>query len=440
MTRTLIKDTAKLISQTVLVKGWVLTRRDHGKIVFINLVDRTGELQVVVELNKVSLPENIRHQSVLSISGKISARPEKLINPEMITGAIEMQAESVEVLAEAEVLPFELGDIEKVSAPIVFDLRPYSLRASKIKSIFKVQEGLIEGFRKSLKGQDFTEFQSTALVGQAPEGGSEVFKVDYYDRQAFLAQSPQLYKQMLVGVFERVFTVAKAYRAEKSVTSRHLSEYISLDAEFGFIDTWQDIMAVCEKTVKEMIEYTQANCASDLAIHNFQAIDTKVAIPVIKLREAQEILGVDFSEPDLNPEQERNICKWAKEKFNSDFVFITHFPTSKRPFYTFADPDNPEYTLSFDLLFRGLEIVTGGQRINKYQDLISNIKKWGNDPKNFEFYLQAFKFGMPPEGGFAIGTERITKQLLGIQNVNEASLFPRDMERIDQRFSQTESN
>ncbi|HNZ84094.1 MAG TPA: aspartate--tRNA(Asn) ligase, partial [Candidatus Pacearchaeota archaeon] len=247
-----------------------------------------------------------------------------------------------------------------------------------------------------------------------------------------LAQSPQVYKQILVGVYERVFTVAKAYRAEPSVTSRHLSEYISLDAEMGFIDSWEDIMDVCEKTVKGMLENVKDN---HLKIFGAQKPDLSIKIPRIKLREAQEIINIDKGEPDLSPEGERKICQWAKEKYNSDFIFITHFPTKKRPFYTYPDPQDAEYTQSFDLLFKGLEIVTGGRRINNYQQLVENINKWGNSERNFEFYLQAFKYGMPPEGGFAIGTERITKQLLGIENVAQTSLFPRDMERIDQRLN-----
>jgi nondiscriminating aspartyl-tRNA synthetase len=319
-----------------------------------------------------------------------------------------------------------------ISLPTLFDWRPLSLRNEEVSAIFKTQEELIDGFRKTLKSLDFTEFQAPAIVGTAPEGGAEIFKIDYYDYNAYLAQSPQVYKQIMVGVYERVFTVTKAYRAEPSMTSRHLSEYISLDAEMGPIESWQDIMDTCEKTVKGML----ANVSEKyLKIHNAEIPDLSVKIPRIKLKEAQELIQTDIGEPDLSPEGERKICQWAKEKYNSDFVFVTHFPTKKRPFYSYPDPENPEDTLSFDLLFRGLEITTGGQRINDYNQLLENIKKWGNSPELFEFYLQAFKFGMPPEGGFAIGTERITKQLLGIENVAQASLFPRDMERIDQRLS-----
>ncbi len=429
MERTTNIETINKIGQVVKVAGWINSRRDHGKICFLDLRDRTGMLQVFCSGELID--KDIREEAVIEITGTIQKRPDKLVNNEMATGSVELQAEELKVLEKSEILPFEIKNMN-VSLPTLFDWRPISLRNDEVSNIFKTQEDLINGFRETLKSMDFTEFQSPAIVGTAPEGGSEVFHVDYYDYDAYLAQSPQVYKQILVGVYERVFTVAKAYRAEPSVTSRHLSEYISLDAEMGFIDSWEDIMDVCEKTVKGMLENVKDN---HLKIFGAQKPDLSIKIPRIKLREAQEIINIDKGEPDLSPEGERKICKWAKEKYNSDFIFITHFPTKKRPFYTYPDPQDAEYTQSFDLLFKGLEIVTGGRRINNYQQLVENINKWGNSERNFEFYLQAFKYGMPPEGGFAIGTERITKQLLGIENVAQTSLFPRDMERIDQRLN-----
>lgn len=434
MPRTLIKETINQVGEEVIVQGWVLTRRDLGKLVFLDLGDRTGSLQVVCELKNITMPEGIKDQWVLQIKGKIAKRPEKLVNKDSITGSVEMQASEVLVLAKADVLPFELKNIKEVSMPVVLDHRPFSLRAPELKAVFKVQEKLIDGFRDFLKSNDFTEFQASGLVGVATEGGSEVFKVDYYDYDAYLAQSPQFHKQMLVGVYERVFTVTKAYRAEPHATSRHLSEYVSLDAEMGFINSWEDIMVMCEGTVKAMIEKASQE-AEACKIYNVEPIDLTQLIPRMKLRDAQKLLGVSMEEPDLAPEDERRICEWAKKEHGSDFIFITHFPTKKRPFYTHPDPQDPEYTLGFDLLFKGLEIVTGGQRINDYEELLANIKKWGNKPEDFEMYLEAFKYGMPSEGGFAIGIERVTKQFLGLDNVANASLFPRDMERIDIRLS-----
>ncbi len=422
-------ETINKVGEDVKVCGWINSRRDHGKICFLDLRDRSGLLQVFCPGELID--KDAREEAVVQIIGTVQKRPEKLANKEIPTGEVELQAKEVKVLAKAEILPFELRNMN-VSLPTLFDWRPISLRNEQVSTIFKTQEALIDGFRKTLKGLDFTEFQAPAIVGTAPEGGSEVFHIDYYDYDAYLAQSPQVYKQIMVGVYERVFTIAKAYRAEPSMTSRHLSEYISLDAEMGFIDSWEDIMNVCEKTVKGMIANIDKNI---FKIFGAEIPDLSVEIPRIKLSEAQEIIQTDIGEPDLSPEGERKICQWAKEKYNSDFIFITHFPTKKRPFYTYPDPDNPETTQSFDLLFKGLEIVTGGRRINDYNQLLENINKWGNSEKLFEFYLQTFKYGMPPEGGFAIGTERITKQILNIENVAQASIFPRDMERIDQRLN-----
>jgi len=277
-------------------------------------------------------------------------------------------------------------------------------------------------------------------VPGATEGGAEVFSLNYFDKKAYLAQSPQLYKQIMVGVFERVFTLAHAYRAEPSVTTRHMTEYLGLDAEMGFITSFEEIMETVERVVRKVFADLEKNCPSELALFSATLPKIGKVIPRLKMREAQEIIfkrsGRDNrQEPDLEPEDEREICRYTEEKYGSELVFITHYPTKKRPFYTYPDPKDPDFTHSFDLLGRGLEWVTGSQRINNYQQLVENIKKWGNDPKNFDIYLQAFKYGMPPEGGFCLGAERITMQVLGLDNIREASLFPRDMERIDIRLS-----
>ena len=272
------------------------------------------------------------------------------------------------------------------------------------------------------------------------EGGDEVFHINYYKYDAFLAQSPQLYKQIMIGAFERVFTVAHVFRAEPSVTTRHLAEYISLDAEVAFIESWEELMDICEIIMKNVFSDLKKNCSQELALYQAAVPTLTVKIPRLKMREAQKIIfertGQDHrKEPDLTPEDEKEICQFAKEKYGSELIFITHYPIKKRPFYTLADPEDQEFTLSFDLLYQGLEIATGGQRIHQYETLVKNIKKWGNKPKDFAFYLQAFEYGLPPEGGFAFGLERIVKQVLGLKNIREATPFSRDMERIDQRLS-----
>jgi len=435
MKRILNTETVKHIGEKVRVCGWVQTVRSHGKIVFLDLRDRSGVLQVVSD---PKLIEGVREEYVLEVEGEIKKRPIEMINPKLETGEIELRAEKIKILTKSKSLPFELRDL-KLSLPKLFDYRPLTLRNKKIKAIFKIQEEMIYSFRKTLKKLGFFEFQAPTIVPVATEGGAEVFHIDYYDKDAYLAQSPQLYKQILVGAFERVFCVTHAYRAEPSVTTRHLSEYISLDLEMGFIDSWQELMKTCEILMRNIFLDIGKNCQNELKLFRVEVPKIK-KIPQIKLREAQKIIfertGRDHrKEPDLDPKDEKEICNFSKEKYNSELIFVTHFPAKKRPFYTYPDPENPEYTLSFDLIFRGLEIVTGGQRIHEYKMLLENIKKFGLKKKGFNFYLQAFKYGMPPEGGFALGAERIVKQILNLENIREASLFPRDMGRIDQRLA-----
>jgi nondiscriminating aspartyl-tRNA synthetase len=435
MSRILNIDAVKYLNEKVRVCGWVQTVRSHGKIVFLDLRDRSGILQVVSD---PKLIEGVREEYVLEVEGEIKERPIEMINPKLETGKIELKAEKIKILTKSKALPFDLRDL-KLSLPKLLDYRPLTLRNKKIKAIFKVQEELISSFRKNLKRLGFFEFQAPTIVPVATEGGAEVFHIDYYDKDAYLAQSPQLYKQILVGAFERVFCVTHAYRAEPSVTTRHLSEYISLDLEMGFIDSWQELMKTCEILMRNIFLDIEKNCQNELKLFGGEVPKIKSKIPQIKLREAQKIIfertGRDHrKEPDLDPEDEKEICNFSKEKYNSELVFITHFPAKKRPFYTYPDPKDPEYTLSFDLIFRGLEIITGGQRIHEYKMLLENIKKFGLKKKDFNFYLQSFKYGMPPEGGFALGAERIVKQILNLENIREASLFPRDMGRIDQRL------
>ncbi len=435
MERTLAIHSSKKIGQKIRLAGWVDSYRNHGKLIFIDLRDRSGLVQVVFYNDKTAI--DLRAEWVIEVEGLVKKRDKAYINPNLTTGKIEIEAVSVKVLSKSQELPFDLSKAElNVSLPVLLDNRPLSLRHPKIKAIFKVQEAIITGFRQSLKTSDFTEIQVPTIVPSATEGGAEVFKIDYFDKNAYLAQSPQFYKQIMVGVFERVFTLAHAYRAEPSVTTRHMTEYVGLDAEIGFVNSFEEIMTLVEKTVKDVFAFLAENCTDELKMFSATLPLIGKSIPRLKMREAQEIIltrtGRDNrNEPDLQPEDEREICRYTMEKFASELVFITHYPTKKRPFYTHPDPQDPEFTYSFDLLGRGLEWVTGSQRINQYQQLVDNIKKWGNDPKDFEIYLQAFKYGMPPEGGFCLGAERITMQVLGLDNIRQASLFPRDMERVD---------
>ncbi|HLC63910.1 MAG: aspartate--tRNA(Asn) ligase [Candidatus Nealsonbacteria bacterium RIFCSPLOWO2_01_FULL_43_32] len=438
MKRILNTETIKYLGEKVKVCGWVNTRRDHGGIIFLDLRDRTGLLQVVCS---PELVKDIKEEFVLEIEGTIQKRPLKMKNEEIKTGEIELKAEKVKILAQAAVLPFDyLSKTADLKLPTFLDYRPLMIRDPKIKAIFKVGEISTNSFKNTLRNLDFTEFQSPSIVPAVAEGGAEVFHINYYKYDAFLAQSPQLYKQIMIGAFERVFTVAHVFRAEPSVTTRHLAEYISLDAEVAFIESWEELMDICEIIMKNVFSDLKKNCSQELALYQAAVPTLTVKIPRLKMREAQKIIfertGQDHrKEPDLTPEDEKEICQFAKEKYGSELIFITHYPIKKRPFYTLADPEDQEFTLSFDLLYQGLEIATGGQRIHQYETLVKNIKKWGNKPKDFAFYLQAFEYGLPPEGGFAFGLERIVKQVLGLKNIREATPFSRDMERIDQRLS-----
>ncbi|MDD5433116.1 MAG: aspartate--tRNA(Asn) ligase [Candidatus Pacebacteria bacterium] len=438
--RTLIKEAPQKIGKQIKVEGWINTIRSHGSIVFFDLRDRSGILQVICEKK---VPEGLKEEDVVCIEGLVKKRPQKMENKDIETGKVELEAQKIERISQAVDLPFALKDTAGLSLPVLLDFRPLTLRSEQVKAILKVEEEVIDEFRQTLKSLDFTEFQAPAIVPTATEGGAEIFKINYYETSAFLGQSPQFYKQILVGAFERVFTVAKAYRAEPSVTTRHLSEYISLDAEMGFIEQWTDLMDTCEIIIKNIFKRIEAECSKELKLLKATVPQISKNIPRIKMREAQQTIlertkRDNTKEPDLTPEDEKEICQWAKEKHGSEVIFITHYPTKKRPFYTMPDKEDPDFTLSFDVLCRGLEITTGGQRINDYKMLVENIKKWGNKPEQFEFYLQAFKYGMPQEGGFAFGAERIVKQVLGLENLREASAFPRDMARIDGRLSNNE--
>ena len=439
MERTLIADTVKKVGQKVKLSGWINSIRDHGKITFIDLRDRSGIVQCVGQNLLKTTPE-----SVTEIEGTIVNRPEKLVNPNLKTGAVEVQIEKLEIVSKAAELPFDIGGEDlNLELPTLLDYRSLTLRHPKIKAIFKIQEVVIDAFRRALQAKDFFEFQAPSIISSAPEGGADIFKVDYFGHDAYLAQSPQLYKSLLVSIFERVFSVNKVFRAEPSVTTRHLTEVVSLDAEFGFIENYSDVKEMAEYTIKFILDEVSNKCQAELTMWNATIPQVSKEIPIIKLREAQEIIykrtGRDCrKEKDFAPEDEREICKWSLEEKGSDLVFVSHYPTKARPFYTYPDPENPEFNQGFDLIGRGTEWMTGGRRIHDYKTLLEHVKEWGITPKNIELYLQAYKYGMPPIGGFAFGAERITMHILGLKNVREASLFPRDMERVDFRFSQTE--
>lgn len=432
MKRTYTKDLKENIGKKVSVSGWVDVRRDHGKLVFIDIRDGSGLIQSVILPDKKEahdIAHELRPEWVVKVEGVVNERPEKMVNLDLENGTIELGITGIEVLSRAEELPFE-KDTE-LNLDTYLDHMPLTLRSRKARDIFTLQSSVIQSFREVMRSMDFMEYQNPILVGSDGEGGASAFQVDYYkDKKVLLATSPQLYKQIMVGVFEKVFTTTKVFRAEKHSTTRHLSEVVQMDFEMGFINDHEDIMDILELTVKEIVSSISQKHQNILSRFKTTPALIPEKFPRLTLREAQEILRAS-EEPDLDPEQERQICKWAKENHNSDFVFITYFPTNKRPFYTYIDEKKPEYTKSFDLLFRGLEINSGGQRVHNYTELVNRIKKTGLDPKVFSFYLEAFKYGMPPHGGCSTGLERFTARILELSNIKEATLFPREINRID---------
>jgi nondiscriminating aspartyl-tRNA synthetase len=441
--RILIKDLKNSVGQTVTVKGVVDLRRDHGKLIFIDLRDRTGKIQVIISKKQEAAYtafSEIKNEWALQISGLVKARMENTINPEIINGDIELEAIEGAVLSRAEETPFEKNSTD-VNIDTYLNYLPYTLRSDKAKMIFKIQAQIIKSYREFLTNEDFVEFQSPKIIGEDGEGGANVFTLDYFGSPAHLATSPQFYKQIMVGVYERVFSTGNVYRAEPHSTTRHLNEYTSLDLEMGFIDSHEDIMELETRLLVKIMKDLQDDFGAEFLCLGTMVPGVPAQIPAMKLREAQELIKKETGEdccqaPDLEPAHERWLCEYAKQKWDSDFIFITHFPLSKRPMYTYEDENDKGYAKGFDLLFRGIEITTGGQRIHDYEKLMEAIKSKGLDVDKFSYYLQAFKYGMPPHGGLGMGLERLTEKLVGVENVREATLFPRDIHRIDGLLTQ----
>jgi nondiscriminating aspartyl-tRNA synthetase len=435
--RTLVKDTIRKSGEKVTLKGWVSTKRDHGKLTFIDLRDRSGKIQLV-GYQKMS---ELGNEDAIEVTGTIKERSEKSVNLNLNTGKIEVDVESYTVLGKAAPLPFDMSKDElDLELPTLLDHRALVLRHPKVQAIFKVQAVVIDSFREFMKEKEFFEFQAPSIAPAVAEGGAEVFMVEYFEHKAFLSQSPQLYKQIVMTAFERVFSVNKIFRAEPSVTTRHLTEVVSLDAEWGFIESWTEVRDMADACVKYIFKQLSEKCDNELKLFNAELPSIIEKTPTLSLKEAQQKIFDAFgrdvrNEKDLNPEDERELCQLIKKETGSDLVFVYGYPTKKKPFYVYPNPENPEVNEGMDLLCRGVEWLSGGRRINDYAQLVKHVEEWNQDPEKISMFLEAFKYGVPPEGGFAFGAERITKQILGLENIREASMFPRDMERIDFRLS-----
>jgi nondiscriminating aspartyl-tRNA synthetase len=399
MQRVLTSELGSHVGGRVRLAGWLHHRRELSRVTFLILRDRAGLAQIVLDEPVQLLPE-----TVLELEGDVVANAQA-------PGGVEVQGATLRVLAEpVEAPPIELRRPElKEQLPTILDHAPVALRHPRVRDRFRIAAAAVRGFRSALDGLEFTEIQSPKIVATATESGANVFALDYFGRPAFLAQSPQFYKQTMVGVFERVYEVGPAFRAEPHETGRHLAEYVSLDAELGFVHDHFDVMAVVRAAVAGMLG----------AVGELGLVDVPEApaeIPWIHFADT----GVD--DVDLAPADERRLCEELGE-----LVFVTGFPMAKRPFYTHPEPGRPAYSNSFDLLFRGLEIVTGGQRLHRYEEYVAALD---GRVEPYEGYLQAFRYGMPPHGGFAIGLERFVARLTGAANIRETTLFPRDRHRL----------
>ncbi len=419
------------VGKTIKMNGAVHNIRDMGEFAFIILRKAEGLVQCVYEEGKTEFDlKDLKEESAVEVTGVIALE-------ERAPQGFELRLTGIRVLSEpAETMPIAINKWKmNTSLETRLSLRPVSLRNVRERAKFKIQEGIVRGFREFLSSQGFTEVHTPKIVSRGAEGGANVFKLNYFNKKAELGQSPQFYKQMMVGVFDRVFEVAPVFRAEKHNTTRHLNEYIGLDFEMGYIDSFEDVMAMETGFLKYTMELLKSEYKKELDMLGID-LPSISQIPHVRFAEAKQLVSEKYNRKirnpfDLEPEEEVLIGRYFKEEYDSDFVFVTHYPSKKRPFYAMDDPENTSVTLSFDLLYKGLEITTGGQRIHDYQMILEKMEKRGMDPEDIKDYLMIFKYGMPPHGGLGIGLERLTMRLLDEQNVRETSLFPRDVTRLE---------
>ena len=417
--------------ESVTVEGWLHRRRTLKSVTFLVLRDRTGLIQAVLTTpEELATVEGVGEETVLRISGTATANASA-------PGGVELTKPSVTVLSSRTAAPpFDLyRPTVPATLPTILDHASVALRHPHLRAPHVIAAASVAGYRAALDELGFTEIHTPKIVGSATESGANVFGIDYFGTRAYLAQSPQFFKQMMVGVFERVYETGPVFRAEPSDTARHLAQYTSLDAELGFVEDHRDVMAVLREAMAGMIGAVRERTGAECELLGARLPEVPSQIPEIHFAEAQELLAAHTAEdprgePDLAPAHERWLSEWAAREHGSEFLFVTGYPMRKRPFYTHPQPSRPEYSNSFDLLFRGLEIVTGGQRLHKYEDYVAALAERGESVEPYEGYLQAFQHGMPPHGGFAMGLERWVARLVGVENVRLATLFPRDITRL----------
>lgn len=432
--RVLASKLSQYVNQPVQVRGWLNNIRPFGKLNFLILRDRTGFIQVVIddkeEFKKIS---HLQTGSILSIYGKAVASTQAGLGVEIVSPTIHVEVPIKEIPPVDYFKPEIQSDLD-----FILDHRPISLRNRQIQAVFKIQAAIAHAYRLYMyDAVGATEYFAPNLIGASSEGGSEFFTVDYFGYTATLAQSSQLYKQMMVGVNERVFALMPFFRAENSNTPRHLTEGKQMEFEMGFFNHWHEILDIQENCLKYIVKFLNTHYAPEITVLGGDIVKApeNVPFPRLTFAQAQELFyqrtGIDErSESDLSPAAERELCKYAIEAFGTDCVFVIDWKTSKRPFYAYPNDENPEITNTFDLLCGGTEITSGGQRRHTYDSMLQGIKLKGMDPAAFQDYLSIFKYGMPPHGGFGMGLERLTMTILKLKNIREASLFPSDPKRI----------
>ncbi len=437
MERVLIQDTPKHVGEVVKISGWVEVRRDHGKLIFFVLRDRTGVAQAIIlpdATEALEAAKEVRQQFAVSIEGLVKERPGKAKESAGPTDMLEIEIKQLTVLSQPTIdLTIDVSEKEMgLQLDTLLNNRTLSLRNEKVRSIFEVYSTLIASYSEYLRTQGFLEIKTPKILESATEGGANFFKIKYFDKEAYLAQSPQFYKQAGMSAFERVFEVGTVFRAEPHYTTRHVNEYTGFDAEMGFIESVDDVMDMLEETMHSMFDAIRVKHQKQLELYE-TTVPERVAIPRIRLDDALAILEKEYGkvveDKDIDSEGERLICQYVKEKYNSDMVFLTHYPTHLRPFYSMPSAD-PLYTETFDLLLRGVEIASGGQRIHDPILLETQIKKKGLNPEDFKDYVDIFRLGAPAHGGWGLGSERIVQKIFDLGSIKEAVLYPRDVKRL----------
>jgi nondiscriminating aspartyl-tRNA synthetase len=426
VTRVLARDLASHADEIVRLSGWIHRRRRLAAMTFVVVRDRSGLAQVVVKEPPVrAAVDALGEETVVEVIGLV------VLNEQAPGGAELVEPVVTALTDEAATPPIELWR-PTVGAGLAtrLDTAAVSLRHPTAQARWTLAAASMNGFRQTLGERDFTEIQTPKLVSTSTESGATVFEVDYFGRSAYLAQSPQFYKQIMVGVFERVYEIGPVFRAEPHDTVRHLAEYVSLDVELGFIKDHRDVIDVLRDVLAGMVSAIAAQARGATEKLGVTLPVVPAAIPVIHFSKALALAGAPEDEPDLAPAHERAVSAWAATEFGSDFVAVEGYPMRKRPFYTHPQPSDPRWSNSFDLLFRGMELTTGGQRLHRYGDYVSALEASGQAREPYDSYLQAFRHGMPPHGGFAIGLERWVARLVGVDNIREVTLFPRDLHRL----------